>query len=111
MKRPVIRATYSVKSLIGAGYDTTASSLAWILWEASTDAGVWRRLSDEADTVFAASHAAGPNDRTRSALDRANRTMRESLRLHRAFGVGAREAPPRPQGLMVGPPAGGAPGT
>ena len=28
-----------VKSLIGAGYDTTASSLAWILWEAATRSG------------------------------------------------------------------------
>lgn len=26
-----------VKCLIGAGYDTTASSLAWLLWETSTE--------------------------------------------------------------------------
>lgn len=90
-----------VKSLIGAGYDTTASSLAWILWEASTDPGLWQRLRDEADTVFAASDAgAGPNDQTLSALDLANRTMRESLRLHPASGVGAREAAVE---VIVGP--------
>jgi len=41
-----------VKSLIGAGYDTTASSLAWIIWETALRPDVWTRLRDEADAVF-----------------------------------------------------------
>jgi cytochrome P450 len=82
-----------VKSLIGAGYDTTASSLAWMLWEATTHPDLWRRLRDEADTVFGMPAAPlEPDDRTLAALELANRTMRESLRLHPASGVGAREA-------------------
>lgn len=82
-----------VKSLIGAGYDTTASSLAWILWEATTHPTLWKRLRDEADLVLGppGSHSE-PDERTLAALDLANRTMRETLRLHPASGVGAREA-------------------
>ena len=90
-----------VKTLIGAGYDTTASSLAWILWEATTNAHVWQRLRDEADQVL------GPHgeqqvidDQSLAKLQFANRTMRESLRLHPASGVGAREAA---VDLRVGP--------
>ena len=82
-----------VKSLIGAGYDTTASSLAWILWEATTHPTLWTRLRDEADVVFGPpSTQREPDERTLAALDLANRTMRETLRLHPASGVGAREA-------------------
>ena len=82
-----------VKSLIGAGYDTTASSLAWVVWEATTHPNLWQRLRQEADNAF------GPpaeqrdlDDETLASLRLANRTMRESLRLHPASGVGAREA-------------------
>ena len=82
-----------VKSLIGAGYDTTASSLAWILWEATTHPHLWQHLRDEADIVLGPLGAPRePNDQTLIALGLANRTMRESLRLHPASGVGAREA-------------------
>ena len=81
-----------VKSLIGAGYDSTASSLAWILWEAVTHPNLWQRLRDEADTVFGRPAIDVPaDDQTLAALDLAHRTMRESLRLHPASGVGARE--------------------
>lgn len=82
-----------VKSLIGAGYDTTASSLAWILWEATTHPRLWQRLRDEADNVFGPPGGQRePDDQTLASLELANRTMRESLRLHPASGVGAREA-------------------
>jgi cytochrome P450 len=82
-----------VKTLIGAGYDTTASSLAWILWEATTHPQLWKRLRDEADLVFGPLEAPhDPDERTFAALDLANRTMRETLRLHPASGVSAREA-------------------
>ena len=82
-----------VKSLIGAGYDTTASSLAWILWEATIHPRLWQRLRDEADNVFGPPGGQRePDDQTLASLELANRTMRESLRLHPASGVGAREA-------------------
>jgi cytochrome P450 len=80
-----------VKSLIGAGYDTTASSLAWILWEAATHPEVWRRLGDEADRVLGPPGAIPANEESLARLALANRTMRESLRLHPASGVGARQ--------------------
>ena len=82
-----------VKSLIGAGYDTTASSLAWILWEATTNAHVWQRLRDEADEVLGPpGQQLAVDDKALTSLAFANRVMRESLRLHPASGVGAREA-------------------
>ncbi len=81
-----------VKSLIGAGYDTTASSFAWILWEATTRPDVWTRLRDEADaTLGPLDGGASANESTLGDLGFANRVMRESLRLHPASGVGARE--------------------
>ncbi len=82
-----------VKSLIGAGYDTTASSLAWMLWEATTRPDLWRRLREEADLVFGpVGDVCTATDETLASLELAHRTMRESLRLHPASGVGAREA-------------------
>jgi cytochrome P450 len=82
-----------VKSLIGAGYDTTASSLAWMLWEATTNAHIWQRLRDEADEVLGPpGHHRAVDEQSLARLAFANRVMRESLRLHPASGVGAREA-------------------
>lgn len=82
-----------VKTLIGAGYDTTASSLAWLLWEATTHPQMWRRLADEADAVLGGRGGNNsPDDRSLAALGTANRVMRESLRLHPASGISAREA-------------------
>jgi cytochrome P450 len=90
-----------VKSLIGAGYDTTASTLAWLLWEATTHAELWQRLGDEADTVFGRPGSdVRPDDRSLVALGTANRAMRETLRLHPASGISAREAA---VDLTVGP--------
>ncbi|NNE11936.1 MAG: cytochrome P450 [Ilumatobacter sp.] len=77
-----------VKTLIGAGYDTTASSLAWILWEATTHRDLWQKLREEADRVLA---PGAPDEQTLQALDLAHRTVRESLRLHPASGVGVRQ--------------------
>jgi cytochrome P450 len=82
-----------VKSLIGAGYDTTASTLAWLLWEATTHADLWQRLRHEADSVLGPPGTpSNADDTSLSALSLASRTTRESLRLHPASGVGAREA-------------------
>jgi cytochrome P450 len=90
-----------VKTLIGAGYDTTASSLAWVLWEATTNADVWQRLRDESDDVFGPPGQHHPvDDQTLAKLGFANRTVRETLRLHPASGVGARQTATN---LTVGP--------
>ena len=82
-----------VKSLIGAGYDTTTSSLAWMLWEATVHPTTWATLREEADRVFGPpGSGAVPDDQVLAALEFANRTVRETLRLHPASGVAAREA-------------------
>ncbi len=82
-----------VASLIGAGYDTTSASLAWILWCATTTPGLWERLRSEARLAFASGDAAiGPDTHLLSRLELAGRVMRETLRLHPAGVVGPREA-------------------
>jgi cytochrome P450 len=81
-----------VVTLIGAGYDTTAASLSWMLWCVSHERHLWARLRDEADDVF------GPVDRAPEAdaaslarLDLAEGVMRETTRLHPAGIVSPRE--------------------
>jgi hypothetical protein len=82
-----------VVTLIGAGHDTTAASLAWMLWCAALSHGLWERLRAEADTVYGPLTAPKPVDETTLArLDLANRVMRETLRLHPAGVVSPREA-------------------
>lgn len=81
-----------VDTLIGAGYDTTASTFAWLLWRAALEPDVWSRLRAEADQVL------GPVDEPRRTadettvdrLDFARRVVHESLRLHPAGLIGAR---------------------
>jgi cytochrome P450 len=82
-----------VNTLIGAGYDTTAASLAWMLWRATLEPGLWGRLRDEADAVLGSPGDSNDPDHTSLArLDLADRTMRETLRLHPAGVVSPREA-------------------
>jgi cytochrome P450 len=82
-----------VATLLGAGYDTTAASLAWMLWCVSLEPGLWMRLRDEADTVFGGpDENPGADEQTLAALDLANRTMRETTRLHPAGVVSPRES-------------------
>ncbi len=83
-----------VDTLIGAGYDTTASTLAWLLWRAATQPGVWQQLRAEADSVLGPPDGPGaePDERSFAGLDYARRVVRESLRLHPAGLVGARVA-------------------
>lgn len=82
-----------VVSLIGAGYDTTAASLAWMLWCAVLTPGLWDRLRAEADEVLGpAGTSSIPDETTLARLDLANRTMRETLRLHPAGALSPREA-------------------
>ena len=82
-----------VVTLMGAGYDTTSASLAWLLWRATLADGLWQRIRDEADAVLGtvgSSGSYGPD--TLAALDLAGRTMRETTRLHPAGVVSPREA-------------------
>ena len=83
-----------IDTLIGAGYDTTASTFAWLLWRAALEPDVWSRLRTEADQVL------GPVDEPRrpadettvDSLEYARRVVHESLRLHPAGLIGARVA-------------------
>ncbi len=83
-----------VKTLIGAGFDTTASALAWALWCAALSPDAWVRLRAEADEVLGPIGAAavGPDHVTLSGLEYAQRVVHESLRLHPAGLVAARMA-------------------
>ena len=82
-----------VDTLIGAGYDTTAASLAWMLWRSISEPGLWGRLRDEADDVLGPlGEQDEPGPATLARLELANRVMRETLRLHPAGVVSPREA-------------------
>jgi cytochrome P450 len=82
-----------VVTLIGAGYDTTAATLAWLLWCVSLVPGLWSRLRDEADRVLGP--ADGPVTADAAALAGlrlADAVVRETTRLHPAGVVAPREA-------------------
>ncbi|MEP7113132.1 MAG: cytochrome P450 [Ilumatobacteraceae bacterium] len=83
-----------VKTLIGAGYDTTASALAWILWCAALSPDAWARLRAEADAVLGPIDATStdPDHSTLAGLEYAQRVVHESLRLHPAGLIAARMA-------------------
>ncbi len=137
-----------VVTLMGAGYDTTSASLSWMFWRASQTEGLWSRLRAEADHVLGPDAfgpergAPVPGSEVLAALDLADRTMRETTRLHPAGVVSPREAAvdlvvggyripkgtliiarmaqrldvtapsnavPRPVGMVVNRPSGGAP--
>jgi len=78
-----------VVTLIAAGYDTTASSIAWTLTRAASAPGVWDRLRAEADTVLG-SVELGPS--TLQQLPYAKAVVREALRLHPAGVFSPRQA-------------------
>ncbi len=80
-----------VVTLMGAGYDTTAASLAWMLWCCALEPHVWDRLAEEAASVIG--DDAGTADHTTLAeLALADRVMRETTRLHPAGVISPREA-------------------
>ncbi len=82
-----------VNTLIGAGYDTTAASLAWMLWRATVEPGLWVQLRDEADAILGwPGDPIDPDHTTLSRMRLADRVMRETLRLHPAGVVSPREA-------------------
>ena len=82
-----------VVTLLGAGFDTTSASLAWMLWCVALTPGLWERLRAEADEVFGRPGEAGSSDEsTLARLELAERTMRETTRLHPAGVFSPREA-------------------
>ena len=83
-----------VVTLIGAGFDTTAASLAWILWCTTVTDSLWDSLGAEADTVLNLADEEGPPADTSSlaALRLADAVVRETLWLHPAGALTPREA-------------------
>lgn len=82
-----------VVTLMGAGYDTTSATLSWMFWCIGLTEGLWSRLRSEADNVFGPlDQRPSPNEETLASLDLANRTMRETTRLHPAGVISPREA-------------------
>lgn len=83
-----------VITLIGAGYDTTAASLAWMLCRSALEPDVWSRLAAEADSVFGTRESAATvaDPTTLARLEFADRVMHETLRLHPAGAISPREA-------------------
>ncbi len=79
-----------VVTLIGAGYDTTSSSLAWTIACCARDPETWDRLGQEAATVF--DEDSVPDHMTLAALEFAGHVVRETLRLHPAGVLSPREA-------------------
>jgi cytochrome P450 len=73
-----------VVTLIAAGYDTTASSIAWTLTRAVRAPGVWDRLRAEADAAFGAVGVVESGPATMQQLPYAKAVVREALRLHPA---------------------------
>jgi cytochrome P450 len=74
-----------VVSLIGAGYDTTASTLAWMMVRLARHPDVAARVREEADRVLG-DHGAN------ASLPYTERVVRECLRLHPAGLMGVRLA-------------------
>ena len=83
-----------VRSLIGAGYDTTAATFAWMTLRAAHTPDVWARLRAEADDVLGTinQQPANHDGTTLTNLVYAGRVVREALRLHPAGLIGARAA-------------------
>ena len=83
-----------VRSLIGAGYDTTAATFAWMMLRCAHTPGVWARLRAEADYVLGTidQQPANYDAVTFTNLVYAGRVVHEALRLHPAGLLGVRAA-------------------
>ena len=83
-----------VNTLVGAGFDTTAASLAWMLWCCGLAPDIWAALRAEADEVLGAPghDDAAADHRVLNRLELADRVVRETLRLHPAGVISPREA-------------------
>lgn len=85
-----------VNTLIGAGFNTTAATLAWTLHRALAAPGVWDRLRAEADAVLGPLDAPRRQDQygpdTLKNLTYAKAVVHEGLRLHPAGLLSPRQA-------------------
>lgn len=82
-----------VVTLVGAGYDTTAASLAWMLWCCGLAPDILDALRDEADLVLGTPGEPEQFDHTTlNRLEIAGRVVKETLRLHPAGVISPREA-------------------
>ena len=83
-----------IRSLIGAGYDTTAATFAWMMLRAAHNPDVWARLRAEADNVFGSidQQPANHDAATLTSVVYAGRVVHEALRLHPAGLLGVRAA-------------------
>jgi cytochrome P450 len=83
-----------VVTLIAAGFDTTAASLAWMLWCATVSDDLWYRLGAEAESVLGppGSERVPSDHESLRALELADRVTRETLRLHPAGALNPRVA-------------------
>ncbi|MEO5899237.1 MAG: cytochrome P450 [Ilumatobacteraceae bacterium] len=83
-----------VVTLIGAGYDTTAAALAWMLWCTVLSTDSWSRMRAEADAILGPADRPtnAPDHHTVAGLEYTQRVVHESLRLHPAGLIGARLA-------------------
>ena len=79
-----------VNTLIGAGYNTTAATLAWTVWRALTTPDVWQQLRTEAEEAFGDGEVPGPE--TLRQLPYAAAVVHEALRLHPAGSFAPRQA-------------------
>lgn len=95
-----------VVSLIAAGYETTASAMAWVVWRIANEPGVWARVRTELDAVVANRPVTTDDLPKLVVLDG---VIRETLRLHPPGVVAPRKviAPveiggyPIPRGALV----------
>lgn len=76
-----------VRSLITAGYDTTASALTWAMWRLARDPVLWARVTDELCTQPCGTRGAHAN-----GAPLLNAVITETLRLHSPILLGARYA-------------------
>jgi cytochrome P450 len=82
-----------VNTLVGAGFDTTAASLAWMLWCCGLAPDICEALRAEADVVLGAPGERRVFDHTTlNRLEVAGRVVKETLRLHPAGVISPREA-------------------
>lgn len=81
-----------VVTLMGAGYDTTSATLAWMIWCVILAPGLWDRLRAEADEVLPRAGDRLVDENALARLDLAERVMRETTRLHPAGVIAPREA-------------------
>lgn len=82
-----------VVTLIGAGYDSTSATLAWMMLRAASCDGLWERLRREADEVLGPiGEPARCDEVALRRLELSERTMRETTRLHPAGAIAPREA-------------------